>query len=489
MQGALPTAIVRFASVCRRWFACRPLLVSLLGTCITAIGIGGIGVDLAHAAAPRVTVGLRTGSSASGRVALGHSLPIEVVATTTAEVDGARVTVFADPVFWRFDGSSRAPTFPLLSGAAELSDPGIIRLDVARAISPWPSGTVLLGTLRLIPITEGTTTISVVTDGPNRTRVAGNREELTLATANLTVVISNLAPSATPPVPPRVAPPAPIAWRPLAPAVAETGSGRPSAPAQAPLAAPTLSPLVDPPMSDPFSAGLSGVTAARNGAAPGAVPAGYEPGARPVALDFSGYYEQTVGMRLLGRPMGEAQTRGGFIVQWFEKGRLELHQDAPDGWKYQLGLLVDELARVFALVPLGGDTSTLTYADVARLSDASRRIAAPDGFVGGVAEMPDGSTFVPFDAALAPGPGHVVPNHFWRFLNDPAVFPGGWLHDAGLPITPLAEAVVTKAGVTRTILVQAFQRTILTFDPLNPADYVVECANVGNDFLRAIGPG
>ena len=106
-----------------------------------------------------------------------------------------------------------------------------------------------------------------------------------------------------------------------------------------------------------------------------------------------------------------------------------------------------------------------------------------------MAEMPDGSTFVPFDAALAPGPGHVVSRDFWRFLNDPTVFPGGWLHDAGLPVTPLAEAVVTKGAVTRTILVQAFQRTILTYDPQNPPEYVVECANVGTDFLRAVGPG
>jgi hypothetical protein len=186
--------------------------------------------------------------------------------------------------------------------------------------------------------------------------------------------------------------------------------------------------------------------------------------------------------------MGDPTTRSGLLVQYFEKGRLELHPDAPSDWRYQLGLLVDELARVLAPVPLGGDTSTLTYADVALLSDSERRTALPDGFSGGIWESADGSVFIPFDAFLAPAPGHLVPLDFWRFLNDPAVFPGGWLHDAGLPVTPVAEAVVTKGPVSRRILVQAFQRTILTYDPQNPLDYVVECANVGADYMRAIGP-
>jgi hypothetical protein len=52
----------------------------------------------------------------------------------------------------------------------------------------------------------------------------------------------------------------------------------------------------------------------------------------------------------------------------------------------------------------------------------------------------------------------------------------------------VAEVIVSKGPETgRRILVQAFQRTILTFDPLNPSDYQVECANVGTDFVRSGG--
>ena len=484
-----------FRSLRRTWqLMVRALIIGVL----PIVGLRGLETGDAFAAAPRVVVALRAGGAASARVSVGQTLAVDVVATTTAAIDAARVTVFAEPTYLRFDGGAGATAFPLLTGVSNGNEMGRVRLDIARASAPWPSGTVTLGTMRFIAEAEGATMLTVVTTGNERTRVAGNREELTLVTTSFAVVIGDPVPTATPQlVPtavPAVLPLAPVAWRPSAPSGA-SGSSAVSAGisgADVPMRAPAiLTPdaLHSEPVPTFAQSGWVGYPGASQVSAASVIPSGFEPDARPVAPAFAEFYAGASGMRLLGRPMGAAMERGGIPVQYFEKGRLELHQDAPDGWKFQLGLLVDELARVFALVPLGGDTSTLTYADVARLSVATRRVSPPDGFSGGVAELPDGSTFVPFDAALAVGPGHIVPGNFWRFLNDPTVFPGGWLHDAGLPVTPVAEAVVTKGAVTRTILVQAFQRTILTFDPLNPSDYVVECANAGTDYLRAIGPG
>jgi hypothetical protein len=40
----------------------------------------------------------------------------------------------------------------------------------------------------------------------------------------------------------------------------------------------------------------------------------------------------------------------------------------------------------------------------------------------------------------------------------------------------------------RRIIIQAFQRTILTDDPLNPAQWQIERANVGTDYACAF-PG
>lgn len=58
---------------------------------------------------------------------------------------------------------------------------------------------------------------------------------------------------------------------------------------------------------------------------------------------------------------------------------------------------------------------------------------------------------------------------FWRYMLHSDLFPGGWLHDVGLPISAAVTIKVTKnlpgGPVPRTITMQAFQRTILTDDP------------------------
>jgi hypothetical protein len=108
-----------------------------------------------------------------------------------------------------------------------------------------------------------------------------------------------------------------------------------------------------------------------------------------------------------------------------------------------------------------------------------------------VSVQPDGSAFVPFTTDLTVAPGHVVPKYFWDYINRPDLFPGGWLHDVGLPITEAIDARVDKGiiiGETiipvtdRPITIQAYQRTILTYDPANPEGWLVERANTGTDY-------
>ncbi len=76
----------------------------------------------------------------------------------------------------------------------------------------------------------------------------------------------------------------------------------------------------------------------------------------------------------------------------------------------------------------------------------------------------------------------------WDFINRTDLFPGGWLHDIGLPIAPALDARVDKGRfigtqITRVtdaqITIQAFQRTILTYDPNNPEGFLTERANTG----------
>ncbi|HEY8744792.1 MAG TPA: hypothetical protein VIU62_17015, partial [Chloroflexota bacterium] len=137
------------------------------------------------------------------------------------------------------------------------------------------------------------------------------------------------------------------------------------------------------------------------------------------------------------------------------------------------------------------------YANLHDLASPAQRVPPPPGYPGGgTMLLANGSAFVPFTADLSGAPGHVVPARFWNYLNRADLFPGGWLHDVGLPISEAVTVQVTKnlpgGAVQRTITVQAFQRTILTDDPLNPTDWQIERANAGTDYRQAfparVGP-
>ncbi len=102
----------------------------------------------------------------------------------------------------------------------------------------------------------------------------------------------------------------------------------------------------------------------------GSIPAGFEPGARPVGMAFSGFCAMHEGMRLLGRPMGDAvgNGQGDIAVQDFENGRLENHPEKPSPeWQFLPGLLASELIDLRVELPVGGDASSMTNADLARL--------------------------------------------------------------------------------------------------------------------------
>jgi hypothetical protein len=219
----------------------------------------------------------------------------------------------------------------------------------------------------------------------------------------------------------------------------------------------------------------------------------------PTASPFVTYYQQTDGLRLLGDAISPLVTVNGYPAQYFEKARLEDHsrENVPANWRFMDGLLVDELQQAAAALPIGGDASSLTYAVLRNLANPAKRVPPPPGYTGsGVLVRADGATFVPFTANLRGAPGHLVAAPFWRYMLRSDLFPGGWLHDVGLPISEAVTIQVTKnlpgGPVQRTITVQAFQRTILTDDPQNAPAWQVERANVGTDYRKAfpaqVGP-
>jgi hypothetical protein len=86
--------------------------------------------------------------------------------------------------------------------------------------------------------------------------------------------------------------------------------------------------------------------------------------------------------------------------------------------------------------------------------------------------------------------GHNIAGVFWDFLTatrGPVLEQGklvqgdvvDWFFSVGLPLTEPYWTRAKVAGVEREVLVQAFERRVLTYTPANPAAFQVEMGNVG----------
>lgn len=102
----------------------------------------------------------------------------------------------------------------------------------------------------------------------------------------------------------------------------------------------------------------------------------------------------------------------------------------------------------------------------------------------------DGANYVYWERTL----GHNVPKVFWDFLNQTGpIFNGNglvngkvfnWVQTMGYPITDAYWVRTNVAGIPRDVLVQLYERRILTYTPANPAGYQVEMGNVGRHYYN-----
>jgi hypothetical protein len=212
---------------------------------------------------------------------------------------------------------------------------------------------------------------------------------------------------------------------------------------------------------------------------------------------------------------------GARLVQYYDKGRMEINNPgapAADPFFVTNGLLATELisgqlqlgpaqftARAPADIPLAGDRddpTAPTYASfnrVASFPGADRRVPdasgqpvnqtiARDGTVQPLAPPhPDYGVRVAYYDETT---GHNVPDVFWTFLNGPGtVLENGqvaprrlfdpWYGLVGLPISEAYWAYVKIGGGYADVLIQAFQRRVLTYAPNNPEGFKVEMGNIG----------
>jgi len=216
-----------------------------------------------------------------------------------------------------------------------------------------------------------------------------------------------------------------------------------------------------------------------------------------------------------------AEAPGGKrLVQYFDKSRMEITN--PNGDKlspYYVtnGLIVKEMITGQVQVgnsafqsrgPArqgvagdGDDTSGPTYAALGGVLTPSPNevgvlVAGSIDRNGGVRyDVGDyGKRYQVVSAYYEASTGHNIAGPFWSFLNQSGtVYTGqgniinGRLFDpvfyaTGLPITEAYWARVKVGGVVKDVLVQAFERRIMTFTPSNSPAYQVEMGNVGRHY-------
>ena len=228
------------------------------------------------------------------------------------------------------------------------------------------------------------------------------------------------------------------------------------------------------------------------------------------------------GPEALSGPMIEPyeETPGGSRpVQYFDKARMEITH--PDGdpesiWYVTNGLLVVEMitgnvqvgdagfvAREPAQINVAGDPDVaggITYALLAEHLDSG---PWGDGTIfdgqihpdGTITVEPELAEFGIYNATFDLVTNHSIAWPFFDFMTaQGTVFENGrFVTDdlfenlyfaTGRPITEPYWAEVQVAGTVKWVLIQAFERRILTFTPDNPEGWQVEAGNVGRHYFE-----
>lgn len=227
-----------------------------------------------------------------------------------------------------------------------------------------------------------------------------------------------------------------------------------------------------------------------------------------------------------GREPYNESPGGARLVQYFDKGRMEINDPTADraGAGYVTGgLLVVEM--VSGLLQLGEHSTRHVAPATEPVAGDPRPVnpAAPDyaaffavASLAGNNEAPD-HTGQPVEATLSrsgtvgrnpalgpraqvgtfnnvPGLRHNIPDVFWSFLNSqgplveanqPTTGPLlDWLFSVGYPITEPYWIRARVAGTERDLLVQLYQRRVLTYDPAGPDGWQVQMGNVGQHYYH-----
>lgn len=186
---------------------------------------------------------------------------------------------------------------------------------------------------------------------------------------------------------------------------------------------------------------------------------------------------------------------GQRLVQYFDKGRMELN---TPGGPVTNGLLTEELItgrvqmgdaqfmqRVPARIPVAGDPDNAfpLYADLRAFTGTpvtAPRIASTLAALGGINSAFPAATgdfnaqIVTYDALT----GHYVPYAFGDFRNRFG------LQTIGYAVTEPFWATLRVGTISKPVLIQAFERRVLTYTPSNSRNFQVEFGNIGQHYYK-----
>jgi hypothetical protein len=213
---------------------------------------------------------------------------------------------------------------------------------------------------------------------------------------------------------------------------------------------------------------------------------------------------------------------GQRLVQYFDKARMEINDPAGDQSKpfyVTNGLLATELMtgrmqtgasefqpRCAAEIPLASDTDdprAPTYATFGKLMSQPKSNAVGQN---ATSVVDRGGTITP-DPSKASQPGvnlvyyepltgRNIPKVFWDFLNlSGPIYANGqyttgplnqpWFFASGLPLTEAYWANVKVGGQQVDVLIQAYERRVLTYIPAyNGSPFNVQMGNVGQHYYN-----
>jgi hypothetical protein len=197
---------------------------------------------------------------------------------------------------------------------------------------------------------------------------------------------------------------------------------------------------------------------------------------------------------------------GRRVVQYFDRGRMELTPTADGGTEVTQGLLALEMTT--GEIQLGSklleyrdppdtpiDSGTAnpavsTYAGMARVvekraPDVSAQQASINSWIDAKGNVTQAAAPVSVWAAqYVSQSGHNLPDVFTSLFKQQSFGETSWVQALGYPISEPYWTTYRRDGQAEPSLIQVFERRVLVYTPSLPADQQITLANVGRHYYR-----